>query len=399
MKLVDQRFAGIPLELRFYGVLQAEQQQAADALLEHETGVLSASTAFGKTVVANYLIAQRKVNTLVIVHRRQLLDQWVEALRQFLGLEAKEVGQIGGGKRKPTGRIDVAMVQSLSRKGIVDDIVARYGFLIVDECHPISAVSFEQVVRQSKARYVTGLSATIVRKDGHHPIIFMQCGPIRYRVDDRSQAERRPFDHKVIIRPTNFCLPPHLQNVTSPPIQEVYDMLARDEERNRLIIEDVVSAVQAKRFPVLLTERREHLDSLASLLSQHIQNVIVMAGGMGKKQRKQLAEQIAGLPDDQPRVIVATGRYLGEGFDDEKLDMLFLALPISWRGTLTQYAGRLHRLDAAKKDVIIYDYVDFEVPLLVRMYTRRRTGYKAIGYEIVLPENKNQASQLMLENL
>jgi superfamily II DNA or RNA helicase len=218
-------------------------------------------------------------------------------------------------------------------------------------------------------------------------------------VDDRRQAEKRPFDHNVIIRPTNFCLPPHLQHVTSPPIQEVYDMLARDEERNRLIIEDVISAVQAKRFPVLLTERREHLDSLASLLSQRIQNVIVMAGGMGKKQRKQLAEQIAGLPDDQPRVIVATGRYLGEGFDDEKLDTLFLALPISWRGTLTQYAGRLHRLDAAKKDVIIYDYVDFEVPLLVRMYTRRRTGYKAIGYEIVLPENKNQASQLMLENL
>jgi superfamily II DNA or RNA helicase len=399
VKLADERFAGTPLELQFHGVLGADQQQAAQALLQHETGVLSASTAFGKTVVAAHLIAQRKVNTLVVVHRRQLLDQWVEAVSRFLGLAPKEIGQIGGGKRKPTERIDVAMVQSLSRKGIVDDIVGRYGYVIVDECHHISAVTFEQVIRQSKARYLTGLSATVARKDGHHPIIFMQCGPIRYRVDDRKQAEKRPFDHKVIIRPTSFHLPSYLQNVTSQPIQDVYAMLVQDDERNRLIVEDVIAAAQAKRCPVLLTERREHLDTLASLLSQHVQNVIVMAGGMGKKQRKQLAEQIAGLPADQPRIIVATGRYLGEGFDDERLDTLFLALPISWRGTLTQYAGRLHRLNAAKKEVIIYDYVDFEVPLLAKMYGRRRTGYKAIGYEIALPENKSQATQLVLEKL
>jgi superfamily II DNA or RNA helicase len=177
-------------------------------------GVLSAPTAFGKTVVAAYLIAQRKANTLVVVHRRQLLDQWVEALSRFLNLSPKEIGQIGGGRRKPTTKIDVAMVQSLSQKGVVDDIVAEYGQLIVDECHHISAVSFEQVVRQSKARYITGLSATVVRKDGHHPIVFMQCGPVRYRVDDRKQAEKRPFDHQVIVRPTAFRLPPHLQNVT-----------------------------------------------------------------------------------------------------------------------------------------------------------------------------------------
>ena len=397
--LADQRFAGTPLELEFHGNLRAEQQQAADTLLQHETGVLAASTAFGKTVVAAYLIAQRKVNTLVVVHRRQLLDQWVEALSRFLTLSPKEIGQIGGGRHKPTGKIDVAMVQSLSQKGVVDDIVGEYGQLIVDECHHISAVSFEQVVRQSKARYLAGLSATVVRKDGHHPIVFMQCGPVRYRVDDRKQAEKRPFDHQVIVRPTAFRLPPHLQNVTTQSIQDVYAQLSRDDERNRLIIADVIAAVQAKRFPVLLTERREHLDLLAGLLSQHIQNVIVMTGGMGKKQRQRLAEQIASIPADQPRVIVATGRYLGEGFDDERLDTLFLALPISWRGILTQYAGRLHRLNVAKKEVIIYDYVDFEVPVLAKMHARRRTGYKAIGYEIVLPENKSKAVQLALANL
>ena len=399
VRLIDERFEGTPLELHFNGVLRAEQQQAADALLREETGVLSASTAFGKTVVAAYLIAQRQVNTLVVVHRRQLLDQWVEALSRFLGVASKEIGQIGSGRHKPTGRLDVAMVQSLSRGGVVDDVVGQYGYLIVDECHHISAVSFEQVVRQSKARYITGLSATVVRKDGHHPIIFMQCGQVRYRVGDRQQAEKRPFDHKVIVRPTSFRLPSHLQNVTSQPIQELYALLSRDAERNHLIVEDVVAAASARRFPVLLTERREHLDLLADLLAQRVENVIVMRGGMGKRQRQQLAERIAGLPTDQPRVIVATGRYLGEGFDNDELDTLFLALPISWRGTLTQYAGRLHRLNAAKKEVTIHDFVDFEVPVLTKMYARRRAGYKAIGYEIALPENKGQVGQLMLQNL
>ena len=401
VEMTEQRFGGNPLEVQFHGALRPEQQLAADALLKHETGVLAASTAFGKTVVAAYLIAQRKVNTLVIVHRRQLLDQWIEALSQFLSVTPKEVGQIGGGKRKPTGNIDVAMVQSLIKKGVVDDLVGQYGHLIADECHHISAVSFEQVVRQSKARYVTGLSATIVRKDGHHPIIFMQCGPVRYRVDDRKQAEKRPFEHKVIIRPTTFRLPHHLQNETSLSIQEVYTLLAEDDERNRLIIDDVISAVEAGRCPVLLTERREHLKSLTDLLSQYIKNVIVMKGGMGKKQRKQLVDQIASIPSEQARVIVATGRYLGEGFDDERLDTLFLTLPISWRGTLTQYAGRLHRLNAAKKEVIIYDYVDFEVPVLARMYKRRRVGYKSIGYEIILPDDtsKGKPAQLTLVNL
>lgn len=399
VKIIDQRFAGTPIDVQFHGALRSEQQQAAEALLEHETGVLSASTAFGKTVVAAYLIAQRKANTLVIVHRRQLLDQWIESLSRFLGLALTEIGQIGSGKKKPSGMIDVAMVQSLSKKGVVDDIVGQYGYLIVDECHHISAVRFEQVVRQSKARYLTGLSATVARKDGHHPIIFMQCGPVRFQVDDRKQAKKRPFEHKVIIRPTNYRLPPYLQEVASPSIQEVYTLLVQDDERNRIIIEDVIAAVEAGRSPVLLTERREHLDLLASLLSHHIQNVIVMAGGMGKKQRKQLSEQIANIPANQPRLIVATGRYLGEGFDDERLDTLFLALPISWRGTLTQYAGRLHRMNDAKREVIIYDYVDFKVPVLARMYARRRSGYKSIGYEIALPEDKDKPVQLALMNL
>jgi len=383
--LTDERFAGTRLDVQFQGALLPEQQQAADSLLQHDTGVLAASTAFGKTVVAVYLIALRQVNTLVVVHRRQLLDQWVQALSQFLGLSPKDIGQFGGGKHKTNGNLDVAMIQSLIQKGVVSNIVGNYGYLIVDECHHISAVSFEQVVRQSKAKYLTGLSATVTRKDGHQPIIFMQCGPVRYKVNDRDQADKRPFDHKVIVRPTEFQLPAHLQNIAAHSIQEVYSSLEKDDERNRMIVEDVVTAVQANHFPVLLTERREHVETLAELLAKRVMNIFVMKGGMGKKQRQELKDQLANLPADQSRVILATGRYLGEGFDDERLDTLFLALPISWRGTLTQYAGRLHRLNAAKKEVIIYDYVDFEVPVLARMHNKRRAAYKAMGYKIELP--------------
>jgi len=250
-------------------------------------------------------------------------------------MESKQIGQIGGGKRKPTGIIDVAMIQTLNRKGVVDDIVGQYGHLIVDECHHISAVSFEQVVRQSKARYVTGLSATVVRKDGHHPIIFMQCGPVRFKVDDRKQAEKRPFDHKVVVCPTKFHLPTYVQDSPTLSIQELYTLLSKDDKRNNMIVDDVLRAVSINRNPVVLTERRDHINILANLLTERIQNVFTMVGGMGKKQRKHLMEQITAVPSNEPRVIIATGRYLGEGFDDSRLDTLFLTLPISWRGTLT----------------------------------------------------------------
>ncbi len=376
----DQRFKGLSLDVRFRGELRPDQRKAAKALLEHDIGILSAATAFGKSVVAAYLIARRGVNTLVIVHRRQLLEQWLATLSRFLNVE--EIGIIGGGKRTPVGRIDVAMIQSLVRKGVVDDVVAEYGHVIVDECHHISAVSFERAVREARARYVTGLSATLVRKDGHHPIIFMQCGPVRYRVDDRGQAERRPFDHRVIVRPTNAALPAGSDDDDKPHIQHLYSMLAEDERRNGMIVRDVIEAVEDGRSPVVLTERRRHVDVLARALSEHIPNVFAMAGGIGKRQRRELDEAMDAVPDDEPRVIVSTGRYLGEGFDDERLDTLFLTLPVSWRGTLTQYAGRLHRVHDDKNDVIIYDYVDGNIPVLVRMHGRRRAGYKALGYKI-----------------
>lgn len=384
-RISDQRFSGNRINVRFKGSLTMDQRNAVENMLGHETGVLAATTAFGKTVVACYLIAERRVNTLVLVHRRQLLDQWIARIQEFLNLEAKDIGQIGGGRRTPRGQIDVAIIQSLSKKGTVDDIVGEYGHLIVDECHHISARSFEIVARQSKAKYVTGLSATVTRKDGHHPIIFMNCGPIRHRVDHRKQAAIRPFDHRVVTRATNFRFPQSLAVKELQSIQELYSALILDQARNEMIIQDVLQTLEIGRSPVVLTERRDHLECLADQLSSHVRNVIVMKGGTGKRQRRLILEKMALISDNDERVILATGRYLGEGFDDARLDTLFLTLPVSWRGTLAQYAGRLHRLHETKKEVIIYDYADMAVPVLARMYQRRCRGYKSLGYEIDLP--------------
>ena len=378
----DERTSGHHLSVNFQGALRPEQQLAADQLIRYENGVLSASTAFGKTVIGAWLIAQRKVNTLVIVHRTQLMDQWVESLKTFLGLTKKEIGRFGGGKHKLTGDVDVAMIQSLSDKGIVNDLVENYGQIIVDECHHISASSFEQVIRQAKSRYVTGLSATVTRQDGHHPIIFMQCGPMRYRVNDRQQAASRSFNHEVIIRNTEFRLPDPTTDGPLHGIQEIYGMLASDPIRNQMIIADVLEAVHAGRSPVLLTERREHLAYFADTLKGQVKNLIILSGGMGHKQSASLTEQLKLVPESEERLILATGRYLGEGFDDARLDTLFLTLPIAWRGTVAQYAGRLHRNYERKSEVIIYDYVDGFVPVLAAMFTKRKKGYQAVGYKI-----------------
>ena len=379
VELDDQRFAGQPIDVKFHGQLRPDQQAAANAMLTHDDGILSATTAFGKTVVAAWLIAARKTNTLVLVHRRQLLDQWRERLATFLNLPIKDIGQIGGGRRRPTGIIDVAVIQSLNRKQVVDDVVANYGHVIVDECHHLSAVSFEQVLRQVKARYITGLTATPQRKDGHHPIIIMQCGPIRYRVDAKAQALARPFNHIVIPRPTNFRLPPSTEK---PEMHELYAALADNKSRNDLICVDLLRAIKAGRSPILLTERTSQVDEFATRLAGLVKNIVVLKGGMGVKQRRAIAEHLMAIPDGEERLLLATGRYIGEGFDDARLDTLFLAMPISWRGTLQQYVGRLHRLHANKREVIVYDYVDGCVPVFSAMYSKRVRGYQAVGYQI-----------------
>jgi superfamily II DNA or RNA helicase len=379
-EIEDLRERGSVLECRFLGNLRSEQQAAVSALIPHDCGVLAATTAFGKTVVAAALIAQRGCNTLILVHRKQLLTQWIERLGEFLSVGTDLIGRIGGGRRKPTGRIDVALIQSLVRKGQVSDLIAGYGHLVVDECHHLSATSFESVAKRSKARYVLGLSATLTRKDGHHPIIFMQCGPVRHRVDARSQAARRGFDHKVRVRETAFRAPPEVLG-DRVSITVLYAALTQDETRNTLIFDDVLKALDAGRSPLILTERRDHLEALQRRLERFTPNLVVLHGGMKAKERAAAQDALTSSPKKE-RLVLATGRHLGEGFDDSRLDTLFLVMPISWRGTLAQYVGRLHRDHDGKRDVIVYDYVDAAVPMLARMAAKRAKGYKALGYNL-----------------
>ena len=378
-ELADERFGGTSINVTFNGELRPLQQEAAQQLFTHGYGILSAPTAFGKTVIAAWLIAKRKVNTLVLVHRRQLMDQWRERLALFLGMPLEEIGQVSGGKKKVTGSIDIGLIQSLNRKGEIKDMVAEYGQIIVDECHHIPAFTFEQVLKQAKAKYIVGLTATPIRKDGHHPIIVMQCGPIRFRESAKKQAAARPFEHVVITRHTNFRMAAESADVK---IQDIYAALVLDKDRNELIFNDLLKALEMGRSPLLLTERVEHLEQFAEQLKGVAQNIIVLKGGMGSKQRKAMADQIKAVPDSKERVILSTGRYIGEGFDDARLDTLFLAMPISWRGTLQQYVGRLHRLHDNKQVVQVYDYVDIHVPTLMRMYKKRVKGYEAIGYSM-----------------
>lgn len=377
-EIEDRRESGLSVAVKFLGTLREEQAAAFEALARHDTGVLAATTAFGKTVVAAALLAHRARSTLVLVHRRELVTQWTERLKTFLSVEAGDLGVIGGGRRKPSGRIDVALIQSLVRKGDVSDLVEGYGHLIVDECHHLSAASFELVTRRSKARYILGLSATVTRKDGHHPIVFMQCGPVRYRVNPRSQAAQRGFAHRVRLRETNFQLPAGAEEGRSS-IAAIYAALSQDEPRNSLIFDDVLTALEAGRSPIILTERRDHLERLQERFKKFVKNLVVLRGGLGGADRR-AAEAVMQASMNEERLILATGRYLGEGYDDPRLDTLFLTMPISWRGTLAQYVGRLHRLHQGKTEVMVYDYVDSAVPVLARMARKRQAGYRALGY-------------------
>jgi superfamily II DNA or RNA helicase len=373
----DKRHTGSSLQLAFTGQLTAVQDQAARALVKDETGIFVAPPGIGKTVLGTHLISQRACTTLVLVHRKPLLEQWKAQLAMFLDVDEKDIGQIGGGQHKPNGQLDVAMMQSLVRKEGVDDVVGKYGHVIVDECHHVPAFSFERVLSEVRARYLVGLTATPQRRDGRQAITEMQLGPIRYRVDAKSQAARRPFEHSLIVRATGFRVP---ADPISGGIQDIYRLLAEDSERNQRIVDDIIAVLQEGRSPILLTERKDHLDHLAERLVPLVRHLIVLKGGTSGKERRQSLEQLASIPDSAERLVLATGRYVGEGFDDARLDTLFLAMPVSWKGTLVQYAGRLHRHHPRKIEVRIYDYVDREVPMLLRMFEKRLTTYRAIGY-------------------
>lgn len=374
----DERFAGMPVDFRFRGELRKEQRAAFETLLRFDDGILFASTAFGKTVLATALIAARGVPTLVLVHRRQLATQWRRTLAEFLGLPEERVGSFGSGKRRLTGTLDVAILSSLSRKGDVDPVIENYGHVVVDECHHLAAFSYEQVLRKCRAKYVLGLTATLARKDGLEPIVRMACGPVRMRVAAATGAEAA-FAHEVVVR-TIDDEPPEILRSADALMADVYRWIGGNARRNAVVAEDVFSELEKGRSPIVLTERTEHVERLVPLLRERCANVFALSGRLSEKKRREVFAAMESLSASEPHVVVATGRYVGEGFDCPRLDTLFLAQPVSWSGTLAQYVGRLHRLHAGKRAVRVYDYVDVALATTRRMFARRRSAYAALGY-------------------
>ncbi len=374
-ELRDERFEGQVIDVAFAGILRPDQELAIIEMLQHNIGVLCAPTAFGKTVAAAALIARRGINTLILVHRTDLLKQWQERLKSFLGVGKGVVGTIGGGKAKPTGKIDIAVMQSLSRQGEVSSLVENYGQVIIDECHHVGATSFNDILKRVKAKYVLGLTATPIRRDGQQPIIFMQCGPIRYTA---SKSDSAPTDLEVIPRMIDkpIALP------QDAAIQDVFRYIISDKERTEAVATEVINAFNLGRKVLVLTERTDHLDAILSALDGKLPPPFVLHGRISKKQRAKVIKELDELPLDAPRVLLATGKLVGEGFDHPPLDTLVLAMPISWTGTLQQYAGRLHREHATKTDVKIIDFVDTGHPALLRMWAKRQRGYRAMGYKI-----------------
>ena len=266
-------------------------------------------------------------------------------------------------------------MQSAFSDGEVKEFVRDYEMIIIDECHHVSAVNFEKILRFANAKYVYGLTATPTRQDGHQPIIFMQCGQIRYRVDAKAQAEKRSFEHYMIPRFTSY------RSSAEKTINALYKKLSVDPVRNALIREDVLSALKTGRTPIILTERREHVETLKDMLSGDCKNIITLVGTYSAKERRETMEKLTSIPETEELLIIATGKYVGEGCDFPRLDTLFLALPIAWKGKVAQYAGRLHRNYKGKTEVRIYDYVDIHIPVLEKMYQKRLKGYAAIGYK------------------
>jgi superfamily II DNA or RNA helicase len=391
VQIDDKRELGTKLSgMKPLLALRKNQQTAVKEMSKHDAGILHAPTAFGKTVTAIGMIAKRNTNTLILVHSRQLLDQWQERLRSFL--PEAEVGVISGGKKKPTGIIDIATYQSLINKkdNIISALVQDYGHVIVDECHHVSAPRFEMVLNEVRAKYVLGLTATPERQDGHQKIIFMAAGPIRHKVNSSSDGQ---FEQKVQVHQLYDTPPPHLSRPEERPrITDAYRWIMENENRTQRIVSDVINNVHEDGHPIVLTERRKHAETINNLLKDSGVNSIILKGAMKAAERRRVDEHL-----HSAQAVVATGKYVGEGFDLPRLDTLFLAMPIAWKGSLAQYAGRIHRESDGKTQVTIHDYVDCALPMLQRMFNKREKSYKTMGYTILfsgISTSPDEAKQL-----
>ena len=378
----DKREQGTEVDYKFNGKLNRKQEKAMNDLISHETGVLCATTGFGKTVIGAKIISELKTNTLVIVNRNNLLDQWKERLSYFLDINKKEIGQCGASKEILNGKLDVASFQSLFKKDNLEELIKNYGLVIVDECHHVAAFSFEKVLKAIRSKYVYGLTATPTRKDGWHKIIYMQCGDIRVRVSNKELKQNKEMEHTVIVKKTNYKYIPNDEK-DKILISEILNDMCHNVFRNSMIIEDIKKCIAEGRIPIVLTERVEHLKILKEGLDELNIPIVIYKGNMGKKKTKEIHDIIKEADENnKPRIILATSSSIGEGFDDSRLDTLFLSMPVSWKGRIIQYVGRLHREHEDKEKVVVYDYLD-NMKILEKMYNRRLKGYKIAGYEII----------------
>lgn len=372
LTLVDERPKPPRKMFKFTGQLTPAQQAAMRSLLRHDLGVLVAPPGAGKTVMGCFAIARRKTPTLVLAHRKPILEQWRAQLMKTLGLPSAKIGQVGGGRQRQTGVVDLGMIQSLKGLDDPEPFFSRYGFLIVDECHHIPAFTFEACVKRAPVRHLLGLTATPYRRDGLQEIITMQCGPVRSSM----QTDDSDLDRRLVIRETSFTLPADADG----SIQEVFRQLVQDPARNALIQDDVQRALAQGRRCLVLSQWREHCRLLAEGLRGNDNSPFILDGTLGKKERSAVLKRIEAWPPEQGLVLIATGQFLGEGFDCPQIDTLVLAFPISFKGRLVQYVGRILRDHPGKARVMVYEYADLHVPVLKAMHLRRRKTYKSLGF-------------------
>lgn len=395
-KIEDKRTQGRELNISFKGELRESQIPAAETMLENETGILHAATAFGKTVVCCDMIARRGISTLILVDRADLMNQWIKRLDEFLDIDEELpeyqtktgrtrkrkslIGNLQGAHDTLTGIVDVAMIRSLKKKDGFHPMLKEYAQVYFDECHHAASESAIEVLQEINAKYVYGVTATPKRGDGKEKINEFLLGPIRYRFTAKDRAEEQNIDHLVYPRFTRTVKPHHLSK--TPYGNDAYELIRNNDVRDEQIIRDVADCVQAGRTPVVLTKYVDHANKLSERLKKYADRLILLTGANGTKARRAQVKELNEVDDSDSLILVGTGSLLGEGFDFPRLDTLFMATPVSGENVVEQYVGRLNRDYDGKENVIVYDYVDSHIPKFDKMYAARLKAYKKIGYEL-----------------
>lgn len=389
LQISDDRPEPAGVELEFHGVLSAQQEQAVNELARHELGVLVAPPGEGKTVMACALIAHHCVPTLVLVDRKPLAEQWRQRLHDYLGLDGRQLGQVGGGRNRLSRVVDVATIQTLVRR---DDeanaeLFAGYGLVVVDECRHVAAVTFDHCLRSASTRRWLGLTATPYRRQGLEEIIEMHCGPVRHTITVAGSASTALLRRDLIAHETRS----EVAEAQSAHIQGVFAALAEDVTRTGGICDDVLDAVRRGRNCVVLTRWVSHVESLCDGLRARGLDPLVLHGRLGHKQRAATIGRLTDRPAGDPILLVATASFVGEGFDCPPLDTVFLAFPLAWKGSVVQYVGRVMRASEGKHNVEVHDYVDVRIPVIRRMHEKRLVGYNLLGFDV--PRSRRATSK------